>query len=461
MNDPRIAPPGFADIVHPMDAPLFKGNTSTPEMRAIFQADGFVQAWLDVEAALAEAQAEIGMIPAEAAVAIRAKADVRLIDIDRVREHGKETAHTLLGVLREYRANLGDPHQTWLHYGATTQDIIDSATMLTLARAHAEIGRQLDDVNAALMGLMTRHRDTLMVARSHGNHALPFTFGLKVAGWLDEMDRNRDRWHELKTRCLVGNLSGAIGTFAAWGDKGFEVQERACRILGLGVPRTWWHAQRDRQSELLNALSLIAGTSARIAQEIYVSCMTEIGELAEAYTHGTVGSSTMPHKLNPIGSEWVRSLAAIVQGNANVMARLMTPLNERDGSVWRAEWITVPETFCFAGAMLAQLYKVLSGLIVNEARMRSNLDMLKGVLLSERVMFVLARAMPLGDAHEVIHDISLRALEEGKPMLDLLLADARVTASCNAAELVEALKPENYAGLSTQIVDALVREVEG
>lgn len=449
------------DIVHPMDAPLFKGLTSTPEMREIFQADGFVQAWLDVEAALAEAQAEVGMVPVESARAIRAKADVRLIDIEKVRAHGKETAHTLLGVLREYRANLGDPHQTWLHYGATTQDIIDSATMLTVSRAHAEIGRQLDAVIAVLLGLMNRHRDTLMVARSHGNHALPFTFGLKVAGWVDEMDRNRDRWRELKTRCLVGNLSGAIGTFAAWGDQGLEIQARACRILGLGAPRTWWHAQRDRLAELLNALSLIAGTSARIAQEIYVSCMTEIGELAEAYTHGTVGSSTMPHKLNPIGSEWVRALAAIVQGNAEVMARLMTPLNERDGSVWRAEWVKVPESFCLAGAMLAQLHKVLSGLIVNEKRMRSNLDMLKGVLLSERVMFVLSRTMPLGDAHEVIHDISLRALEEGKPMLDLLLADPRVASACDRAELEDALKPENYAGLSAAIVDIVSREVKG
>jgi adenylosuccinate lyase len=308
---------------------------------------------------------------------------------------------------------------------------------------------------------MNRHRDTLMVARSHGNHALPFTFGLKVAGGVDEMDRNRDRWRELKARCLVGNLSGAIGTFAAWGDQGLEIQARACRILGLGAPRTWWHAQRDRLAELLNALSLIAGTSARIAQEIYVSCMTEIGELAEAYTHGTVGSSTMPHKLNPIGSEWVRALAAIVQGNAEVMARLMTPLNERDGSVWRAEWVKVPESFCLAGAMLAQLHKVLSGLIVNEKRMRSNLDMLKGVLLSERVMFVLSRTMPLGDAHEVIHDISLRALEEGQPMLDLLLADPRVAAACDRAELEEALKPENYAGLSAAIVDIVSREVAG
>lgn len=449
------------DIVHPMDAPLFKGLTSTPAMREIFQANGLVQAWLDVEAALAEAQAEIGMIPAEAAAAIRTKADAKLIDIARVQAHGKETAHTLLGVLREYRANLGDPHQTWLHYGATTQDILDSATMLTLARAHAEIGRQLDDVVDVLLHLMTRHRDTLAVARSHGNHALPFTFGLKVAGWLDEMDRNRDRWRELRARCLVGNLSGAIGTFAAWGDQGLDLQQRACRILGLGVPRTWWHAQRDRLAELLNALSLIAGTSARIAQEIYVSCMTEIGELAEAYTHDTVGSSTMPHKLNPIGSEWVRSLATIVQGNAAVMDRLMTPLNERDGSVWRAEWVTVPETFCLAGAMLAQLHKVLSGLRVNEKRMRANLDQLKGVLLSERVMFVLARSMPLGDAHEVIHAISLKALEEDKPMLDLLLADARVAKACDRTELEAALKPENYTGLSAVIVDALAREVRG
>jgi len=447
------------DIVHPMDAPLFKGLTTTPEMREVFQADGLVQGWLDVEAALAEAQAEIGMIPAEAAKTIRAHAKVSEIDIAKVQEHGKKTIHTLMGVLTELRGNVGDPHQTWIHYGATTQDIIDSGAMLSFARAHAVLSTQFDTLVDVMLRMMETHRDTLMVARSHGNQALPFTFGLKVAGWLDEMDRNRDRWRELKTRCLVGNLSGAIGTHAAWGDQGLEVQSRACRILGLGVPRTWWHAQRDRLAEMLNVLSMTAGTATRIAQDIYISSMTEIGELVEAYTKDTIGSSTMPHKLNPIGSEWVRATAAIVRGNAATMNNLMAPISERDGGEWRAEWVVMPETLCLASAMLAHLTKVLSGLVVRSGRMRENVDLLKGVLLSERVMFVLSKAMPLGQAHEVMHELSLEALENHRPMLDLLLADKRVSSVCDPEELRSALNPENYTGLSGVIVDALARSV--
>ncbi len=448
-----------ADVVHPMDLPLFKGIVTTPEMRAIYNADEALQAWIEVEAALAEAQAEIGMIPAEAAAAIRDKADVRLIDVDRVREHGKETAHTLIGLLREFRRNIGEPHNTWLHYGATTQDILDSATMLLAARAHRVIEDQLDAMIQGMVPLMTGHRDTLMVARSHGNQALPFTFGLKVAGWLDEMDRNLDRWRSMKERCLVGNMSGAIGTFAAWGDQGFDVQAGTCRRLGLGVPRTWWHSQRDRLAELCNGMAVIAGTAARIAQEVYVSSMTEIGELAEPYKKGIMGSSTMPHKINPIASEWVFSLARIVRGNADVMGELMTPQNERDGCTWRAEWIKLPESFCMTSAMLAHLHRVMTGLEVNVDRMRENLDRLKGVLLSERAMFVLAKAMPLDQAHELVHEVSLEALRLDRPLLDLLMEDSRVAAVCEREEMEAALRPENYIGLSGAVVDALAAQL--
>lgn len=448
------------DVVHLMDAPLFKGLTTTPAMREIFNADAGLQSWLDVEAALAEAQADIGMIPQEAAKAIRAKADYALIDLDRVREHGKETAHTLLGVLREYRRNVGDAHQTWLHYGATTQDILDSGTMLQAARAHEVIDGQLAGLIRETLPLMKKHRDTLMVARSHGNHALPFTFGLKVAGWLDEMDRNLERWRAIRERCLVGSMSGAIGTYAAWGDQGLEVQERTCRHLGLGVPRTWWHSQRDRLAELCNVMALIAGTASRIAQEVYVSSMTEIGELAEPYKKGIVGSSTMPHKINPIVSEWVFSLARIVRGNADVMAELMAPQNERDGCSWRAEWIKLPESFCMTSALLAHLHKVLTGLHVNTDRMSENLNRLKGVLLSERVMFVLSKAMPLGQAHEVIHELSLEALQQDRPLLDVLMEDGRVSAVCSRPEIEDALKPENYVGMTGEVVDALAADLE-
>lgn len=445
--------------VHPTDTALFKGLTCTEEMRAIFNEDALLQSWMDVEAALAEAQADLGMIPAAAAQAIRDKADAGLIDVEKVKEHGKKTAHTLMGLLTEYRTLLPEESRTYLHNGATTQDIIDSGTMLAVQQAHAVIETQLKDLIGISTELMNKHRDTIMVARSHGNHALPFTFGLKMAGWVDEMSRNLERWQQLKKRCLVGNMSGAIGTHAAWGDKGLEVQDKTCKILGLETPTTWWHSQRDRLAELCYGLSLLAGTSSRIAQEVYVSSMTEIGELAEGYTKGMVGSSTMPHKLNPIVSEWVCSLSKIVRGNADVMAELMSPLNERDGSSWRAEWIKLPETFIMASAMLAHMTKIISNLQVNDKRMMDNVNRLKGVLLSENAMFVLSKAMPLADAHHVVHEISLEALAQDRPLLDLLMENETVAGVCEREEMAAALNPENYLGQSGAVVDLVAARV--
>ena len=449
----------YTDNVHLMDIALFKGLTCTPEMREIFNERSQLQAWIDVEAALAKAQAELGMIPKEAAMAIVDKADADLIDVQKIIEHGKKTAHTLMGLLTEYRKNLPQEYQNYLHSGATTQDIIDSGTMMLTARAHAVIEKQLVELLGAAMELMKKHRDTVMVARSHGNHALPFTFGLKMAGWLDEMGRNLERWREIKNRCLVGNMSGAIGTYAAWEDKGLQVQERSCHYMGLNTPKTWWHSQRDRLAELCYTLSLIGGTCSRIAQEVYVSSMTEIGELAEGYTKGIVGSSTMPHKINPILSEWVFSLSRIVRGNADVMGELMAPMNERDGRSWRAEWLVLPETFCAASAMLAHMHNVISNLQVNENRMMDNVNRLKGVLLSEKAMFVLAKEMPLADAHHIVHEISLEALAKDQPLIDLLMENEIVARICTRKELAIALDPQNYLGQSGAVVDLIYEHI--
>ncbi len=449
----------YTDNVHLMDTALFRGLTCTPDMREVYNERSQLQSWIDAEVALAKAMADLEMIPAEAAEAIAAKADADLIDVSMVIEHGKKTAHTLMGLLTEYRKNLPEEYRTYLHSGATTQDIIDSGTMLLAARAHAVIEKQLVELLKVTAELMKKHRDTVMVARSHGNHGLPFTFGLKVAGWVDELGRSLERWRDLKERCLVGNMSGAIGTYAAWGDKGLQVQELSCKYMGLGTPNTWWHVQRDRLAELTNGLALMGGTCSRIAQEVYVSSMTEIGELAEGYTKGIMGSSTMPHKINPIVSEWVFSLARIVRGNADVMAELMSPLNERDGCTWRAEWVVMPEAFGIASAMLAHMHKVISNLQVNEDRMMQNVNRLKGVLCSEKAMFVLSKGMPLDEAHHVVHEVSLEALAQDRPLVDVLMENPTVAEICTKQELDEALKPENYLGQSGPVVDLVYEHI--
>jgi adenylosuccinate lyase len=237
------------------------------------------------------------------------------------------------------------------------------------------------------------------------------------------------------------------------------VQDRTCRILGLGAPRMSWQSQRDRVAELAGLMALLAGTSARIGNEIYQMNKTEVGELAEPYRKGIMGSSTMPHKVNPFKCEWLIASARIVRHNAGVLYECMEVEDERDTTMWRTEWITMPESFCLTSGMLAHLHDLLSGLQVHSDRMRENLDMLGGVLLSERVMFVLQRVMPLGTAHDVAHEAALAALAQKRPMLDVLLEDPHINGKVTASDLADALKPENYIGLSREVVDRIAGDI--
>jgi adenylosuccinate lyase len=445
--------------VHLIDSPLMADRVSSPDMRATFEADSQYQSWLDVEAALAEAQAEIGMIPAEAARAIRAAAKIGDLDLVAVKEHGRITGHPLLGVVRVLRDKVGEAHGTWAHYGATTQDIIDSGHMLLAKRAHALIDAKLAAILKDALPLLEKHRNTIAVARTHGVHALPFTFGFKVASWLEELARNRERWREAGHRCLVGSVCAAVGTYAPWGDKGFEVQDRTCARLGLAAPRMSWQSQRDRVAELGAVMALIAGTAGRIGNEIYQMNKTEVGELAEPYRKGLMGSSTMPHKVNPARCEWLIAVARIVRNNASILFECMEVEDERDTTMWRTEWVTVPESFCLLSGALDHLHHLLGGLQVREDRMRENLGMLQGVLLSERVMFVLQRAMPLGHAHDVVHEASLASLAGKRPLVDVLLEDKEVKGRFSREELEEALRPEGYIGLSGEVVDRIAGDI--
>ncbi len=445
--------------VHLIDSPLLGDRVSTPEMRAIFEAQSQYQSWLEVEAALAEAQAEIGMIPAEAARAIRQAARIELLDLEAIKEHGRITGHPLLGIVRVLREKAGEAHGTWAHYGATTQDIIDSGHMLLAQRAHRLIDGKIAAILKDGLPLLEEHRDTLAVARTHGVHALPYTFGFKVASWLEELARNRERWREAGERCLVGSICGAVGTYAPWGSQGFEVQDKTCARLGLSAPRMSWQSQRDRVAELSAVMALVAGTAARIANEIYQMNKTEVGELAEPYRKGLMGSSTMPHKVNPVKCEWLIAIARIVRHNAGIIFECMEVEDERDTTMWRTEWVTMPESFCLLSGALEHLHQLIAGLQVRPERMRENLDMLQGVLLSERVMFVLQRAMPLGHAHDVVHEASLAALGEKRPLADVLLEDAEVAKHFTREELQEALKPEGYIGLSGEVVDRIAGDI--
>jgi len=439
--------------VHFIDNSVFQDSVSTARMRDIFDEMTTFQRWLDVERAIALASGELGIIPKSAAERIAAHATMEGIDLEAVKAHGKVTGHSLLGLLKEFRRVIDHDDARYVHWGATTQDIIDTGMMLMIRDGYALIEEQLADTLRHARPLLKTYRDTVMVGRTHGGHALPITFGMKAAIWLDELSRQLVRWREAKERILVVDIVGAVGTMASWGDAGFALQKRAAEILGLGTPLSPWASSRDRTAEAATLCALASGTAHRISKEIYNLAKTEVREMEEPFAMGKVGSSTMPHKRNPVHTEWSIVLDRIIRADAGVMLEAMGMENERDATHWKAEWVILPELFCMLSGSLAHLDTTLSGLWVHPERMEQNTQMLKGLLLSERAMFVLAEKMPLPEAHETVYQASVRAFDNDTALIDELMAEKAVVASCKREDIEAALDPKGYVGLAGEIAD--------
>jgi adenylosuccinate lyase len=446
--------------VHLIDSIVFGDSLGTAEMRQVFSETSTYQRWLDVEVALAKAQVSLGMVPPEAARTIASKANAALLDLEAVKAHGKRTGHSLLGVLAEFRRVMAhDDHSRYVHFGATTQDIIDTGLMLMIKDAYASVMERMTGIMRLVSTLVDIHAQTIMVGRTHGGHALPITFGFKAAIWLSELSRQFERWDMARHRILVGNMTGAVGTFASWGDKGFEVQKRTLDLLGLGVPETVWHSSRDRVAEVMTLCALLAGTGARIGREIYNLSKTEVGELMEP-SAGKIGSSTMPHKRNPIHSEWIMVLERKIRANASLALEVMSQENERDASRWKNEWIAVPESFVYLSGLLNHMTALLNGLTVNKARMLQNLNLLKGMLLSEPVMFLLEKQFPLPVAHEKVYLASVRAFEKETHLVDELMCDPEVASKFGRADIEKVLDPAAYLGQAVEVVRAVKLRVD-
>jgi len=445
--------------LHFIDTTLFGDSVSTADMRAIFDERNMLQKWLDVEVALAKAQSAMGMIPAGAAAVIAAKADVGLLDLEMIKAHGKVSGHSLLGLLTEFRKVIDHDYSRYVHFGATTQDIIDTGMMLMIKDGVGLIIKRLRRCMAILSRIVVDHADTVMVGRTHAGHGLPITFGLKSASWLSELDRQLERWTEARQRIQVGNLSGAVGSFASWGKQGFEVQERALELLDLQVPDTWWHSSRDRIAETMTLCALLAGTAGRIGRNLYNMSRTEFQELGEP-SEGKIGSSTMPHKKNPIHSEWIMVLERVVRSNTSVVLETMGQEDERDASRWKNEWIAVPESFATLSGALNHLEIVLSGLSVNKDKMLENTKLLRGMLLSEQVMFLLEKKFPLPAAHEKVYLASVRANKKGTNLIDELLDDSEIEDAFSRDEIEAVLDPARYLGLSADVARNVHKKVE-
>jgi adenylosuccinate lyase len=377
----------------------------TAELIAVFDDRARLQSWLDILAALATAQARLGIIPVDAAEEIRRHARADLLDMDYVAEQTRLTSHSTLGLIRAWQRILPDSAREHVYRGATVQDVTDTWFGLVMQAVGRVAWRDLRAIEDTLLDMAGAHRDTVMAGRTHGQPGAPITFGFKVASWADEVRRHIARLAEGRSRWVVGQLGGAVGVLGFFAPQGLALRTDFCRELGLGDPGMSWLTARDRIAEFGGVLALICGTLARIGDEVYELQRPEIGELCEPTTPDTVGSITMPHKRNPESSEHLDTLARLVRTNAAVLYEGMAGTHERDGRSWKAEWVALPEICLLAGVALQQAQTLLAGLIVDTVAMQENLARFGDQLASEHVLAELTPRLGKHQAQQLMHEL--------------------------------------------------------
>ncbi len=431
---------------------------STEELRTLFGEEARVQKWLDFEAALAAAQAELGIIPRAAADEIAAQAKVRHIDITAMSAEIRRIKHSLVPALKQLQARCSKDNGEWVHYGATTQDVVDTGVALQLKDFHAVALRDLKAVGRELARLAVTHRDVAMAGRTHGTQALPITFGHKCAVWLDEVGRHHERLVQAAPRVLVGMLAGAVGSQASLGPQAQALEKLTMDKLGLGAPAISWAPARDRFAEYANLLALLGGTLSKIGNELFNLQRNEFGEIEEGFTDGKLGSSTMPHKRNPTSAENLAGLARPLRYNAALMVEGLVSESERDGIAWKMEWKALPECCLIAGAMLFQAKNLLAGLKVNAEAMAANLDKMRGYLLSERVMLELSERVGKQTAHEWIYEASMHGITQRLSFAEAMRQHAGLAGLLGDDEIVDFTDPLQYLGQCGATVDRVVAQ---
>jgi adenylosuccinate lyase len=382
------------------ESELYAHLWGTDELRAVFDERARLQSWLDILAALARAQASLGVIPPESAEEITDAANVDRLDLAFVAEETRRTGHSTLGLIHGLQHVLPAPASEHVYLGATVQDVTDTWTVIALREVGRVLWRDLWAVEARLVDLAERHRDTVMVGRTHGQPGAPITFGFKAASWADEVRRHLDRLREGRSRWLVAQLGGAVGVLGFFDVQGPALRSAFCAELGLSDPGISWLTSRDRLAEFGHVLAMICGTLARIGNEVFELQRPEIGELREPTTTASVGSITMPHKRNPERSEHLDTLARLVRANAGVLLEGMAQIHERDGRGWKAEWVAFPEVCLLTGVALQTAIGLLSALEVRADAMAANVPAGAG---SERVLAALTARVGKHEAQARMH----------------------------------------------------------
>jgi adenylosuccinate lyase len=436
---------------HITDSGFYSGGYATAEARQVFCDLRRYQRWLDVEAAMAMAMAGLDIIPVAAAENIQQNAQISKFNLDEIRAGLKLTNHSLMPLLAALRNACDKDSGQFIHFGATTQDIQDTAQVLELRDIIAIVERDLHCVIRLLIQRTQQHQDLVTIGRTHSQHALPTTMGLKMAGWLDETWRNFERLQAMKKRVLVSQLFGGVGTMDAFSGKALPLLEEFSARLGLEAPSVAWHASRDRFAEYLSVLALICGSLARIADEIRCLARNETGEMEEPFHMGKIGSSTMPHKRNPELCEQVVVLSKLVKAQAMLGFDGLLCEHERDYRSVRLEWASLTDASLYTCGLLAMMKHILADMTVHEERVRENVLRAAPLISSEALMFFIGTKIGKENAHALVYKVSMEAAASRRPVLDILMEAPEVAASFQRGEIEHAILPEKHIGMAKEL----------
>lgn len=439
-----------------IDSAIFQGIFSSDAMRHVWSDENRTQKYLDVERALAVVQGRLGLIPQEAADEIASHCHLDQIDLVKLRAQTERIGYPILGVVSQLNALCRDKLGEYCHWGATTQDITDTATVLQIREALTLVDDELAAIAMAMAKLAREHRLTPVIGRSNLQQAIPVTFGYKIAGLLSAVLRHRERIAQLRERVLVGEFAGAAGTLASLESGAMETQAGLCAELGLAQPVIAWHTLRDNIAEVGAVLGLIGGTLGKLSMDVKLMMQTEVGEVQEPYYHGRGSSSTMPQKRNPISSAYVHGAISVLRQHAAALMDAMVADHERSTGPWQIEWIVLPEAFCLLAGALKQSRVIVEGLEVDADAMMRNIEMTGGLVMSEAVMMGLGHFIGREYAHDLVYDLCRVSLAKKVPLLDLLAAHPEINRHVDRAALARMLDPANDLGQSGLMVDRVL-----
>jgi 3-carboxy-cis,cis-muconate cycloisomerase len=444
-------------------SPLFAPLLSSAAMRAVCDDATTIQHMLDFEAALARAEAATGVIPANAVEPIAKACKTESFGIASLAEAATRSGNLAIPLVKALTANVAEADAEaarYVHWGATSQDVIDTAAMLSLRVGIDMLLVDLDRAIAGFAALARKHRNTAVVARTWLQHALPMPFGLKLAEYAAALHRSKLRLKRLRAETLALQFGGAAGTLAALGDKGLAVSEALARELKLPLPEAPWHTHRDRIAEAASVFAIISGSCGKIARDVSLMMQTDVGEAFEPAGAGRGGSSTMPHKRNPVAAASALGAATIAPNLAATIFAAQVQDHERSAGPWHAEWPTLPALMLVTSGALVAIVDLAEGLEVDAARMRANLDATHGLIMAEAVTFALAEKIGKSDAHHLMEAASKKAVADQKHLRDVLTSDSKVTDHLDAKQIAALFDPMAYQGVSQALIDRLLTSLD-